>query len=47
VAGTNGEIGYADCWSCEVSEDPYIDTLRCTSCNDCMKVNAMVFQYDE
>ena len=30
----------------EVSEDPYIDTFLCTSCNDCMKVNAMVFQYD-
>ncbi len=30
----------------EASEDPYIDTFLCTSCNDCMKVNPMVFGYD-
>jgi ferredoxin len=28
-------------------DDPYIDTPLCTSCNDCMKVNAQVFQYNE
>lgn len=27
--------------------DPYIDSFLCTSCNDCMKVNALVFLYDE
>ncbi len=27
-------------------EDPYIDTFLCTSCNDCMKVNPLVFAYD-
>jgi ferredoxin len=26
--------------------DPYIDSFLCTSCNDCMKVNAQVFLYD-
>jgi len=30
----------------EASEDPYIDTFLCTSCNDCMKVNAQVFSYN-
>ena len=29
-----------------VSEDPFIDTFLCTSCNDCMKVNPLVFGYD-
>ncbi|MBS1828455.1 MAG: ferredoxin [Acidobacteria bacterium] len=28
------------------SEDPYIDSFLCTSCNDCMKVNQLVFAYD-
>lgn len=28
------------------SEDPYIDSFLCTSCNDCMKVNKLVFAYD-
>lgn len=28
------------------SEDPYIDSFLCTSCNDCFKVNPRVFQYD-
>jgi ferredoxin len=32
--------------SATASEEPYIDTFLCTSCNDCMKVNAQVFQYD-
>ncbi|MBV6432354.1 MAG: hypothetical protein IANPNBLG_02496 [Bryobacteraceae bacterium] len=26
--------------------DPYIDSYLCTSCNDCMKVNALLFLYD-
>ncbi|MCC6393253.1 MAG: ferredoxin [Bryobacterales bacterium] len=26
--------------------DPYIDSYLCTSCNDCMKVNARLFLYD-
>ncbi|MGD8413935.1 MAG: ferredoxin, partial [Candidatus Latescibacterota bacterium] len=28
-------------------DEPYIDTPLCTSCNDCMKVNAQVFLYNE
>jgi len=28
-------------------DDPWIDTPRCTSCNDCMNVNALTFVYDE
>jgi ferredoxin len=28
-------------------DDPYIDTPLCTSCNDCMKINAQVFLYNE
>jgi ferredoxin len=28
-------------------DDPYIDTPLCTSCNDCMKVSAQVFLYNE
>ncbi|MBL8176573.1 MAG: hypothetical protein JNK48_17990 [Bryobacterales bacterium] len=30
----------------EPSEDPYIDSFLCTSCNDCMKVNKLLFLYD-
>ena len=30
----------------EISEDHYIDSFLCTSCNDCMKVNKLVFLYD-
>jgi pyruvate-ferredoxin/flavodoxin oxidoreductase len=26
---------------------PYIDTIRCTSCDDCLKVNPKVFVYNE
>jgi ferredoxin len=28
-------------------DDPWIDTPLCTSCNDCMKVNPLVFVYNE
>ncbi len=28
------------------TEDPYIDSFLCTSCNDCFKINSRVFQYD-
>jgi ferredoxin len=28
-------------------DDPYIDTPLCTSCNDCMKINAQLFLYNE
>ncbi|MCP4700722.1 MAG: ferredoxin [Gammaproteobacteria bacterium] len=32
----------------EVSfDDPWIDGVLCTSCNDCMKVNSMLFLYDD
>ncbi len=27
-------------------EDPYIDSFLCTSCNDCMKINPRLFQYN-
>lgn len=28
------------------TEDPYIDSFLCTSCNDCFKINPRLFQYD-
>ena len=28
-------------------DEPWIDTALCTSCNDCLKVNAVVFLYNE
>jgi len=28
------------------SEDPFIDSFLCTSCNDCFKINPRLFQYD-
>jgi ferredoxin len=30
-----------------VPERPYIESQLCTSCNDCTKINARMFQYDE
>jgi ferredoxin len=30
-----------------MGNDPYIDTLRCTSCDDCLKINPKVFVYDD
>lgn len=30
-----------------ISEEPYIDSALCTSCNDCIKLNPLLFQYDE
>ncbi len=32
--------------SADVTEDPYIDSFLCTSCNDCFKINPRVFAYD-
>lgn len=29
------------------SDEPYIETSRCTSCNECMQVNGKMFQYNE
>lgn len=29
-----------------ISEEAYIDTILCTSCNDCIKVNALLFRYN-
>lgn len=29
------------------SDDPYIETLRCTSCNECTNLNSRMFQYNE
>ena len=32
----------------EVSFDtPWIDTMRCTTCNDCMKINPLTFIYND
>ena len=28
-------------------EEPYIETLRCTTCNECTNKNAKMFQYNE
>jgi len=28
-------------------EDPYIDTILCTSCNECTNLNSRLFNYDE
>jgi len=30
-----------------MGNEPYIDTLRCTSCDDCLKVNPKVFVYND
>ena len=30
-----------------MGNEPYIDTLRCTSCDDCLKINPKVFVYDD
>jgi pyruvate-ferredoxin/flavodoxin oxidoreductase len=30
-----------------LGNEPYIDTLRCTSCDECLKVNPKVFVYNE
>ncbi len=31
----------------DIGNEPYIDTLRCTSCDDCLKINPQVFVYDD
>lgn len=31
----------------EIPADPWIDTPLCTTCNDCMAINAQVFIYDQ
>jgi ferredoxin len=28
------------------SDDPYIETPRCSSCNECIKINDRMFKYD-
>ncbi len=30
-----------------LGNEPYIDTLRCTSCDDCLKINPKVFVYND
>ena len=27
--------------------EPYIETARCTSCNECININSKLFAYDE
>ncbi len=29
------------------SDDPYIETMRCTSCNECIQINNRMFAYDD
>ena len=29
------------------SDDPYIETSRCTTCNECTRINAKMFAYNE
>jgi len=31
----------------DMGNEPYIDTIRCTSCDDCLKINEKVFVYNE
>jgi len=31
----------------DFGNEPYIDTLRCTSCDDCLKINPKVFIYND
>ncbi|MBT4519515.1 MAG: pyruvate ferredoxin oxidoreductase [Halieaceae bacterium] len=31
----------------ELGSEPYIDTIRCTSCDDCLKINEKLFVYNE
>ncbi len=31
----------------DMGNDPYIDTIRCTSCDDCLKVNTEMFVYND
>jgi pyruvate-ferredoxin/flavodoxin oxidoreductase len=31
----------------EMGNEPYIDTIRCTSCDDCLKINPKVFIYND
>ena len=31
----------------DMGNEPYIDTLRCTSCDDCLKINPKVFIYND
>jgi 4Fe-4S single cluster protein len=30
----------------KVSDDPYIETPRCTTCNECTQINDKMFAYD-
>ena len=31
----------------DMGNEPYIDTLRCTSCDDCLKINVKMFVYND
>lgn len=31
----------------DMGNEPYIDTIRCTSCDDCLKINPKLFVYNE
>ncbi len=31
----------------EISEDPWIDSILCTTCNDCLAINPQLFVYNE
>jgi ferredoxin len=36
----------ADAATEQKSDEPYIETLRCTSCNECIQINNRIFAYD-
>jgi ferredoxin len=31
----------------DMGNEPYIDTIRCTSCDDCLKINTEMFVYND
>ncbi|HIJ24915.1 MAG TPA: ferredoxin, partial [Gammaproteobacteria bacterium] len=31
----------------EVSEDPWIESMLCTTCNDCLNINPQLFVYND
>ena len=40
-------VAVADDDDDDIGNEPYIDTLRCTSCDDCLKINPKVFVYND
>jgi hypothetical protein len=46
-AAAVGEAAKAEPAAEASSDDPYIETPRCTSCNECTNLNGQLFGYDE